>query len=353
VPATPFFNRYSEIIEGKALTFEEVETVISKAEAKLVVLLCHQNADPDALGSVYAFAQLLKKTHPLMDVEVSPAKGMSKISGEILKVIPMNITTAPRIEAADVIFLLDTSTVEQLGLWKSRVKHATKPIIVIDHHATHPETKELAHLAIIQEDISSTCEIVYEMFKQKKIRPKPLTAQALFLGIAFDTQRFRLANSTTFKAIAELIDFDVDPKEVLSLLMTPLEYSEKVSRLKAAKRLKIIKISDWLIAISHVSSYQSSAARALLGVGAHVAVVWGNKGEEFRISLRSSRDFYRKTGVHLGRDIAKPLGDYINGMGGGHSTAAGANGTGEFTTVSEKCITLLQDKLNKCESNQL
>jgi nanoRNase/pAp phosphatase (c-di-AMP/oligoRNAs hydrolase) len=335
------------------LSFEEVEAVLAKTNAKLVVLLCHQNADPDALGSVYALAQLLKKTHPRMNVEVAPAQGVSKISGEILKTMPMDITTAPKIEAVDVIFLLDTSTIEQLGPWKSRLKHTTKPIIVIDHHAAHPETKELAHLAIIKEDVSSTCEIVYEMFKQQKIHPSPEAAQALFLGIAFDTQHFRIANSTTFKTIAELIDFGVDPKEILSLLMIPLDYSEKVSRLKAAKRLKLIKIGDWLIAISHVSSYQSSAARALLGVGAHVAVVGGKKGEAFRISLRSSREFYRKTGVHLGRDVAKPLGDYINGGGGGHSTAAGANGTGEFTTVSAKCIALLKEKLNKRESNQL
>ena len=75
------------------MSFKEVETVLAKAKAKLVVLLCHQNADPDALGSVYAFAQLLKSTLPRIDVEVAPAQGVSKISGEILKAIPMDITT--------------------------------------------------------------------------------------------------------------------------------------------------------------------------------------------------------------------------------------------------------------------
>ena len=335
------------------MSVEEVEMVLAKVKAKLVVLICHQNADPDALGSVYAFAQLLKRTHPQMDVEVAPAQGVSKISGEILKAIPMDITTAPRIEAADVIFLLDTSTIEQVGPWKSRLENTTKPIIVIDHHVAHPKTIELAHLAIIQENASSACEIVYEMFRQKRVQPSLETAQALFLGIAFDTKHFSIANSATFKTIAELIDFGVDPKEVLHLLMIPMDYSEKTSRLKAAKRLKLIKIGEWLITVSHVSSYQSSAARALLKVGAHVAAVGGKKGKTFKISLRSATKFYRKTGIHLGRDIAKPLGDYINGMGGGHSTAAGASGTGEFTKVSEKCIALFQEKLSEPQSNHL
>lgn len=335
------------------MSVEDVAAVLAQVKAKLVVLLCHQNADPDALGSLYALAQLLPRIQPQMDIEVAPAQGVSKIAGEILKVIPMNLTPAPRIEAADVIFLVDTSTIEQLGPWKTRVAHTTKPIIVIDHHAAHPATTALARLAVIRETASSTCEIVYELFRQKGIPLSPKTAQALFLGIAFDTQHFRIANAPTFKTIAELIDFGVEPKELYPLLMTPMDYSEKVSRLKAAKRLTFTKVGEWLVTTSHVSSYQSSAARGLLGMGAHVAVVGGKKGDALRISLRSSREFYQKTGVHLGRDIAKPLGDYVNGMGGGHSTAAGVNGRGAFRAVSAKCIALLRERLASARPNQL
>jgi len=186
------------------LSFKEIRAVLDKAKAKRVVLLCHRNADPDALGSAYAFSQLLNTVQSNLEVEVAPAQGASKISRELIKAIHMEITSSPRLENADVIFLLDTSTIEQLGPWKSRVKATEKPIIVIDHHALHPETEKLAQLTIIHEETASTCEIVYQMYKEAKIQPSKKTAQALFWGIAFDTKHFLIANSTTFKTIAEL-----------------------------------------------------------------------------------------------------------------------------------------------------
>jgi phosphoesterase RecJ-like protein len=326
--------------------------VLDKAKANLVVLLCHRNADPDALGSAYAFSQLLNKMQSNLEVEVAPAQGASKISRELIKAIQMKITSSPRIEDADVIFLLDTSTIEQLGPWKPRVKATEKPIIVIDHHAIHPETEKLAQLTIIHEDAASTCEIVYQMYKEAKIQPSKKTAQALFWGIAFDTKHFLIANSTTFKTIAELVDYGVDVKEALKLLRTSMEPSERISRVKAAKRLRLIRMGAWLITVSHVSSFQSSAARALISLGAHVAVVCGVKDGAVHISMRSSGTFYEETGIHLGRDIAKPLGEYVKGMGGGHSTAAGASGEGKFSIVSDKCITLFQEKLMKSPSSQ-
>ncbi|MCK4434104.1 phosphoesterase, partial [Candidatus Bathyarchaeota archaeon] len=77
----------------------------------------------------------------------------------------------------------------------------------------------------------------------------------------------------------------------------------------------------------------------------HVAVVAGDKNRKLDISLRSTRDFYKKTNIHLGRDIAKPLGEHFHGMGGGHSTAAGANGTGDIEKGLDQCLGLLKEKL--------
>jgi nanoRNase/pAp phosphatase (c-di-AMP/oligoRNAs hydrolase) len=76
-----------------------------------------------------------------------------------------------------------------------------------------------------------------------------------------------------------------------------------------------------------------------------VAAVAGEKGESIEISLRAQQEFNKKTGVHLGRDIAKPLGEYLNGMGGGHATAAGVNGVGNIDAGLKRCLQLLQEKI--------
>jgi nanoRNase/pAp phosphatase (c-di-AMP/oligoRNAs hydrolase) len=172
-----------------------------------------------------------------------------------------------------------------------------------------------------------------------------MEAKALFLGIAFDSRHFVLASSATFKAIADLIDTGLKAEENLSLLSMPMDPSERIARLKASRRSKLLRMNNWLIAFSHVSAYQASAARAMIAVGAHVAVVAGQRGEKIQISMRSSRDFYEKTGVHLGRDIAKPLGEYLKGMGGGHSLAAGVNGVGDVEASLKRCMRLLKEKL--------
>jgi nanoRNase/pAp phosphatase (c-di-AMP/oligoRNAs hydrolase) len=171
-------------------------------------------------------------------------------------------------------------------------------------------------------------------------------AKALFLGIAFDTRHFILANSTTFKNIAELVTAGVNAQETMPLLSMPMDFSERVARLKASRRTRLFKVKEWIIAISHVSAYQASAARALIELGADVAAVAGQKNQSLEISLRASREFHSKTGVHLGKDVANPLGEYLHGMGGGHSTAAGVNGTGDIETGLKRCFLILKQKLS-------
>lgn len=328
------------------MQIQEITALIDKLDAKLAVLLCHHNADPDALCAAYAFSQLLKHSRPKLSVEIAAAQGLSRLSKSLLNALPVKLTAQPHIEAADILVLLDTNTIQQLGEWSERVKASRSPLVVIDHHAAHPETKRLATLCVADEEAASTCEIVYRLFKETGVKPTEIEAKALFLGMAFDTKHFILASSATFKIVTELIDAGVNAEEALSLLSLPMDPSERVARLRACQRVKIKKINDWLIAFSHVSAYQASAARALIRLGAHLAVVAGQRGDALQVSLRSSRDFHQKTGIHLGRDIAKPLGECLHGMGGGHATSAGANGVGDVEAALEGCLKILKERLS-------
>lgn len=327
------------------MSFAEIIKILDETNACFVVLLCHHNADPDAICSAYAFANLIKRLRPKVEVKIGAPEGISRLSRHLLQYLPMEVTTQPNIERADALVLLDTNTVQQLDNLAEKVKNSKAPIIVIDHHAAHPETEKLARLCITKEETSSTCEIIYNFFKEMDAKANENEAKALFLGIAFDTRHFVLASSSTLKAIAELIDAGVNAQEALSMLSLPMDFSERVARLKACRRAKIFGIKEWIIALSYVSAYQASAARAIIDTGAHVAVVAGQKNENIEISLRCTKEFYEKTNVHLGKDIAKPLGEYLHGMGGGHSTAAGVNGIGDVETGLKRCLRLLKEKL--------
>jgi phosphoesterase RecJ-like protein len=327
------------------VSFAEMTSLLEAIDARFVVLLCHHNADPDAVCSAYALTSLLKQSRPQTEVEVAAAQGISRLSRHLLRHFTVEVKTQPSLERAHAIVLLDTNTVQQLDGLAEKVENSNVPIIVIDHHTSHPETKRLAKVSITDEAASSTCEIVYDFYMQKGLKPGESEAKALFLGIAFDTRHFVLATSSTLKHIVGLIDAGVNVQETLSLLSLPMDLSERVARLKASRRTKLFRAGEWIIALSHVGAYQASAARALVELGAHVAAVAGEKNGSLEISLRSSLEFYRETGVHLGKDVAKQLGEYLHGMGGGHATAAGINGQGDVEIGLKRCLRLLKEKL--------
>jgi len=331
------------------LSFAEITKTLESLDARHVVLLCHHNADPDAVCSAYALKSLLKQVNPRLEIEIGAAHGISRLSKHLLEHIPIDVKDSPSVENADVIFMLDTNTIQQLDSLANSVKSGKAPIIVIDHHAAHPETLKLAKLCITNEESSSTCEIVYSFYKQTNIKVGEDEAKALFLGIAFDTRHFVLANSSTLKNIAELVDLGVNAQEALPLLSLPMDFSERVARLKASRRVKLFKINEWIVALSHVSAYQASAARALIELGADIAAVAGQKNGSIEVSLRAAGEFCKQSGIHLGKDVAKPLGEYLHGMGGGHSSAAGANGVGDAELALKHCLLLLKGRLTNHE----
>jgi phosphoesterase RecJ-like protein len=328
------------------MTFTEILKIIDETQVNFVLLLCHHNSDPDAICSAYAFQGLLKKLRPNVTAEIGTGQGLSRLSKHILGHVPITVNMRPNVEKAQIIVLLDTNTIQQLGGLAERVAKSAAPIIVIDHHAAHPKTEHIAKFCVTNEEAASTCEIVYSFFKQVGAKPDLDEAKALFLGIAFDTRHFVLANSSTFKTIAELCDIGVNAQEAVSMLALPMDFSERVARMKACRRAKLLKIGEWIIALSHVSAYQASAARALIDLGTHMAAVAGQRNGNIEISLRCTREFNQKTGIHLGRDIAKPLGEILQGMGGGHATAAGVNGIGDVETGLKRCLRLLKEKLS-------
>jgi nanoRNase/pAp phosphatase (c-di-AMP/oligoRNAs hydrolase) len=199
---------------------------------------------------------------------------------------------------------------------------------------------------ITREKAASACEVIYEFYSQSKVKPKLDEAKAMFLGIAFDTRHFVLANAATFKIIVALCKAGVTPQETLSLLSLPMDSSERTARMKASKRAKLLTLNGWILALSNVSAYQASAARALVELGAHASAVAGQRNGDVEVSLRCTRDFHKKTDIHLGKDIAQPLGEYLNGMGGGHAAAAGANGKGAVEAALKRCKRLFEEKIH-------
>jgi len=315
--------------------------------SRRVAILSHQNADPDALCSAYALCFLLRRLNKKIKVHLIAPEGVSRVTRQVLGKIRMRIQESQNLKGYDAVFTVDTNTLSQLGRYEALLEKFEGPIVVIDHHSPDPRTLEVSSYVFSDERASSTAEIVYRSYKDFRLRPGRTVALALFLGIAYDSRHFALASSDVFRLVSELVSVGLDARKAMRLLQVPMTESEKIARLKGSQRLMLSRVKGWALATSLVGSHQASVARALVMLGADVAIVAGEKKGRLRVSLRSTQDFYDKTGIHLGRDVARPVGELVKGAGGGHALSSGVCGYGEAKVALEGCLNAITERLQE------
>jgi phosphoesterase RecJ-like protein len=323
--------------------FESLRRALRKSKA--ILIIGHQNADPDAVCSAYAFSVLARKLNRKMTVTFASPDGVSRLSKQILESVPLEVADSPAISEFDLIVTVDTNTLQQLGDLKDAVIRSGKPLIMIDHHAPHPENLKTAAIVLCDERSTSTCEMILEMYQRARVPLKRSVARALLIGLLVETGHLSIATRRTFKSAYDLIKAGADPQEALALTRVTMDESERIARVKSAQRLRLERVNKWLVALSEVGSYHASAARALIALGAHLAVVAGKRDDELTVSFRATHDFASETGIHLGTDLANPLGLKMNGMGGGHATAAGANVKGEVNDALKLALMIVREFL--------
>ncbi|WP_455369003.1 DHH family phosphoesterase [[Eubacterium] cellulosolvens] len=327
--------------------FTKITDIIKKA--RKIIILTHANSDPDAISSAFALKHLLKKINPKINTIVGAPEGTNKISEKIMNKFRLTVESEPSLDDVDVIFTVDTNNLKQLGKMSNAVEKFEKSIIIIDHHYPHPSMEKLSKLEFCDKYSPSTCEIIYELYNHFKIKPTKKVAEILIIGILCETRHLRLATSQTIMTISNLIKQGIAIEKLRDIIEIEMDQSERLARLRAAQRTKISTLAGWIIVSTNVGSHHASAARALAFLGADLAMVGSSEKDRLKISLRSKEEFYKKSGIHLGRDLAKPLGDYVNGTGGGHSLAAGITGFGEVENALNKASEILKATISKNE----
>ena len=307
-----------------------------------ILILGHQNSDPDAICSAYAFSVLARIINRKIRSSFASPGGVSKISKRILStVVPLSIVEVPNLDEFSLIVTVDTNTLQQLGDLRETIQNSSKPIVMIDHHAPHRENAKATMMTICDETATSTCEIILAMFMKNHVKLNRRVSQALLIGILVETGHLAIGTKKTYAAAYHLIRNGANPEDAVGLTRQVMEESERIARVKSAQRLRFEKVDRWLVATSFVGSYHASAARALIALGAHLAIVAGKRNDGLTVSFRCTREFTEESGLHLGTDLASEIGRQMGGMGGGHATAAGANGKGEPGEALKRSVRIL------------
>lgn len=304
---------------------------LSKGGGTLILL--HGNADPDALASAFAIQQSFP------EVSIWTPGGLDRIAKLLSAKLGIKTNETSASPKRSRLLVLDTSGPEQVpdGIDFSDA-------IIIDHHMRNMRW-DSARIYYSDESKSSCSEIIFELLRSFK---KPISrevALGLMYGIITDTGFFKFARPGAMRVFADLMEGqDIHMDEVMELIEAEEDVSEKISQLRGAQRLKYWKVGSHIVAISQGSAFEASVCKALLFIGADVAFVGSQRGDNFRVSARATQAMVRK-GLHLGRLLGGVGSETSNG-GGGHPGAAGINGVGDVEAIlniaAENAIKLLK-----------
>jgi nanoRNase/pAp phosphatase (c-di-AMP/oligoRNAs hydrolase) len=243
---------------------------------------------------------------------------------------------------------VDVNNLQHVGKFSEQIRESKAPIIILDHHVPKSSASENVAGMLVDEGASSTAEIVSSIYESTGRKPSSLEATILLIGIVYDSKRFSTIRGNAFHVADFLIHAGANYESVLSVLRHPMDRSEKMARLKATQRTKIIEIDKWIIVSSTVSSFEASACRALIEIGADVALVSSNRKGKGRISSRCTDVFHEETGVSLAR-IMERVGLELNGSGGGHATAATVSGINDVEKGEKQTVAYIEEAIRQAK----
>lgn len=161
-----------------------------------IVIARHIGADPDALGSQFALRDLIKDIFPKKSVyAVGNPSNRFKFMGSLDKLD----------EEIDydnsLLIVLDTPDIKRIdGVELEKYKN----IIKIDHH---PVVDKYANIELIDDNSSSTCQLILEFIFANWLHITEGIAKNLYLGIVSDTGRFMHGYTTkrTFELVNKML----------------------------------------------------------------------------------------------------------------------------------------------------
>lgn len=311
-----------------------------------VLIVTHRNADVDAYASAYGVAHILRRLNSKCVVSVAAPEGLSALAKLVHSEYPLEVVSAPQFEEQDMVIIVDTGHAQLLSDWVEPIRRVECSKVLIDHHPHSESVKQLVDHLLVDEEATSTSEIVLSILEAKHMKIPQKVAEVFLLGLMTDTAGLSLAECRTLENVVKLCKCGATISKARQMLRVKRDVSEKIARLKAAQRLKIYRLEDWIIALTHVGSYQASAARALIDLGADVAVALGEVDDEVRGSLRATQEFCEKSGIHLGVDVAEKVGAALQGAGGGHAGAASFTARRPLQEAADRVLLTLAKRVD-------
>lgn len=305
--------------------------------AKNIFIMAHKNLDLDALGSsigMYVILKSRKKNCFLVIDETDHEMGVEKILKELegcLTIIKSNEVEKKLHKKAgkNLLLILDTNK-KELVQSESTLKLIEKKVI-IDHHELGKTSIKDA-LLIVDDEVSSTCEMITNLLETYDTEIDSYFATVLLSGIVLDTNNFMLkTTSNTYYAAYYLASLGASAKKVQYLLKQDInDYTER------QKLLSKIETIDGKIAFTKATPYTIYRREDLAKIAD--TLLFFNEIEASFVIGKISKDTIGLSARSLGN---YNINDILNHLGGGGDEYNGA------ATFDKKSISAVEDLLKK------
>lgn len=212
-----------------------------------VFIMAHKDLDLDAINSCigidYFLKKYKKKSYIVIDDKRSEP-GVKKILKSLdnkIKIIKSKKIQIKKNEES-LLIILDTNKAKLTQ--NPDIISSFNKIINIDHHTKTSESIE-PNLSIIDNEASSTCEIIIELLDSQKIEINSYIATLLLGGIILDTNHFKShATSKTFYYSYKLMENSAKMSEINEWLKQDIkDYNRRQKIISTVKVINDIAVA--------------------------------------------------------------------------------------------------------------
>jgi len=283
-------------------------------DARSVLILPHNDPDPDAIASAVALRHLLTEK---LDVEAHLAyqgiigraenKALVRYLGK-----PFRRLTTSDLRRSDCIALVDA----QPGAGNVSLPPESSVAIVIDHHPPRDATGSAA-FADIRPEVGATSTILTEYLQTAGLKPLQPIATALFYGIKSDTMGLirstSPADAAAFCYLQPQVDMEASSK--IEHAQVPAEYFKSLVLALQSARIHDRVVVAYLGPVDYPDLGAEMADILLRLRGIRWVVCIGTYNDLVMVSVRTRN---RRGAGQLVQEI---VGN--RGTAGGHGTMAG------------------------------
>ncbi len=319
-----------------------------------IVIVQADNPDSDSLGSALALEQILGEMgkEPYMYCAVDVPGYLRYLDGWDR----VNTDLPTKFDASIIVDASTMTLLEKLVMSGQKGWMATKPCIVLDHHAKVDNPVDFATVTLNDPNRASTGELLYIIAKELNWTLPLRACELIMTTILGDTQGLtnQLASSETYRIMAELVDRGVDRPKIEELRRELSKMPKEIYKYKAAMidhsefthNDTIVSVTVPQAEINRYSPLYNPGPLIqndiLQTLGVKVAIVFKTYDDgKVTAAIRCNPNY------GIAADLAEHFG------GGGHTYASGfkVHSSKKFIDIKSECLALAGELLAKLESN--